>query len=137
MALWRLYYHIVWATKERHPFITSEVEPKLYGYIGSKAQELECILHAIGGMEEHIHLAVSIPPKLSISQFVKTVKGSSAYYLNHDSSSPLTNFGWQFGYGVFSLGNKQLDNAVGYISNQKAHHQKGTIIPALERDAEE
>ncbi|NET60965.1 MAG: IS200/IS605 family transposase, partial [Symploca sp. SIO2E6] len=30
MALWRLYYHLVWGTKERQPLITPELEPKLY-----------------------------------------------------------------------------------------------------------
>ncbi|MFM8005102.1 MAG: IS200/IS605 family transposase, partial [Dolichospermum sp.] len=71
MALWRLYYHLVWATKERQPLITSEREGKLYGYIISKADELDTIIHAIDGIENHIHLVASIPPKISISDFVQ------------------------------------------------------------------
>ena len=66
MALWRLYYHLVWATKERNPFITQDIEPALYGYIIGKAQALNCIIHAIGGMENHIHLVASVPPKVSV-----------------------------------------------------------------------
>ena len=61
MALWRLYYHLVWATKERQPLITLEKEPKLYNYIIGKADALGSIIHAIGGIENHIHLVVSIP----------------------------------------------------------------------------
>ncbi len=137
MALWRLYYHVVWATKERHPFITTNVEPLLYGYIGTKVKESGCLLHAIGGIEDHIHLVVSIPPKLSIADFVKNIKGSSAHYLNHETSKPTSNFSWQFGYGVFSMGSKQLDEAVAYVLNQKAHHGNGSLITALERDLDE
>jgi putative transposase len=76
MALWRLYYHIVWATKQRQLLISSDIEDKLYAYLIGKANSLDCIIHAIGGIEDHIHLVVSIPPKLSIAEFVKTLKGN-------------------------------------------------------------
>ena len=135
MTFWRLYYHIVWATKERHPMISSDTESKLYGYIIGKANALGCIIHAIGGTENHIHLIASIPPKLSIADFVKNIKGSSAHYMNHEPSFSLHyQFGWQRGYGVFSLGRKQLDGAVAYVRNQKTHHQQGTTISSLERE---
>lgn len=133
MALWRLYYHIVWATKGRHPLIDPAVESDLYGYIRGKAHALGCIVHAVGGMEDHIHLVVSIPPKLSIADFVQKIKGSSAHHLNQLPGYP--KFGWQRGYGVFSLGGKQLPDAVGYVENQKNHHCHHTTIPALEKYA--
>jgi putative transposase len=71
MALWRLYYHLVWATKERQPLITREIEGELYSYIISKADEIDTIIHAINGIENHVHIVVSIPPKISISGFVQ------------------------------------------------------------------
>ena len=74
MSLWRLYYHIVWATKERQPLITSNKETELYNYIIDKSNSLNCILHAIGGIEDHIHLVVSIPPTIAIAEFVKKFK---------------------------------------------------------------
>jgi REP element-mobilizing transposase RayT len=134
MAFWRLYYHLTWATKERHPLITSDTEPVLYGYIIGKAHALDCIIHAVGSIEDHIHLVASIPPKLSIADFVKGIKGSSAHYLNYGLANPLPQFGWQRGYGVFSLGGKQLNEAVAYVRNQRTHHRQGTTIPSLERD---
>lgn len=137
MALWRLYYHLIWATKNRHPFITADIEPVLYGYTIGKAQALGCITYAIGGVENHIHLVVSIPPKLSISDFVKGIKGSSAHHLNYGLDKPIPHFGWQRGYGIFSLGSKQLAQAVAYVQNQKTHHQQGTTIAALEQDDDE
>lgn len=138
MAFWRLYYHLIWATKERQPLINHDRETELYNYIIGKADALSCIIHAIGGVEDHIHLIASIPPKLSISDFVKTIKGSSAHQLNQNLklSSNSTSFGWQRGYGVLSLGSKQLDQAVCYVKNQKEHHLQGTEIASLERDNE-
>ncbi|WP_426777688.1 IS200/IS605 family transposase [Lusitaniella coriacea] len=138
MALWRLYYHLVWTTKERQPLIVSEREPDLYSYIIGKSNAMRCIVHAIGGMEEHIHLIVSIPPTLAIAEFVKKIKGSSAYQFNQESPPNTAKFGWQRGYGVFSLGGKQLENAIAYVQNQKQHHTQGTIVASLERaDAED
>lgn len=133
MALWRLYYHLVWATKERQPLILPNKEVELYNYIIGKADALRCIVHAIGGIEAHIHLIVSIPPNLSIADFVKNIKGSSAHYMNQSSSASLNKFGWQEGYGVFSLGAKQLEQAIDYVSNQKAHHLNGTALVSLEQ----
>lgn len=133
MAYWRLYYHLVWATKERLPLITAEREARLYPYIVAKADSLGCIIHAIGGIEDHIHVVVSIPPKLAIADFVKNIKGSSAHYLNQHLPAA-EKFAWQEGYGVFSLGSKQLQRAVAYVNNQKIHHLQGTAIASLETD---
>lgn len=137
MAFWRLYYHLVWAMKERQPLIVAEREPKFYSYMIGKADSLGCIIHGIGGTEDHIHLVTSIPPSLAIAEFVKHIKGSSAHQSNQDSPPTSAKFGWQRGYGVFSLGGKQLDEAIAYVSNQKQHHSQGTAIASLERDNQE
>ncbi|WP_416309700.1 IS200/IS605 family transposase [Spirulina sp. 06S082] len=131
MAYWRLYYHLVWATKNRYPYLTPAKEEKLYPYIINKSDSLGCIVHAIGGVEDHIHLIVSIPPKIAIAEFVKKIKGSSSRLLNNIKNDALQ-FSWQEGYGVFSLGSKQLDRAIAYVQNQKEHHTKNTAIAALE-----
>jgi putative transposase len=136
MALWRLYYHLIWATKKRQPLINVDVESKLYSYLIGKADSLSSIVHAIGGIEDHIHLVVSIPPRLSIADFVKTLKGSSAHHLNYSVHDSNTKFSWQEGYGVFSLGSKQLQQAVDYALNQKIHHLNGTAIASLEQETD-
>jgi putative transposase len=137
MAFWRTYYHLIWATESRQPLITSGRESELYGYIIGKADAIGCIIHAIGGVEDHIHLVASIPPKMSVSDFVKTIKGSSAYHLNHIPSATSLAFSWQHGYGVLTLGSKQLEEAKAYVNNQKAHHLGGTVISGLERIGDE
>jgi REP element-mobilizing transposase RayT len=134
VAFWRLYYHFVWATKERNPIITADCEIKLHQYMIGKADALKCIVHAINGTEDHVHIIASIPPTLSISDFVKNIKGSSAHHMNHALLSSPKSFAWQAGYGVFSLGSKQLDQAITYVQNQKVHHAEGSIIKSLEQE---
>ncbi len=131
MAFWRLYYHLVWATKNRQPLIDNQREARLYPYIVSKADSVNCIIHALNGTPDHIHLIVSIPPKIAVAEFVKRIKGSSSHYLNQTFPAP-PQFAWQEGYGVFSLGSKQLDTGIAYVGNQKIHHQQSTTISMLE-----
>jgi REP-associated tyrosine transposase len=137
VALWRLDYHLVWATKERLPLIQPELKPILYGHLFGKADSLQCIIHAIGGTEDHIHIVASIPPKLSVADFVKHLKGSSAHHLTQTLAGTSTAFGWQRGYGVLSLGSKQLPDARAYVGNQKTHHNQGSIIASLEAEKHE
>jgi putative transposase len=132
MALWRLYYHLIWGTKNRESLINDRWEARLYSYIVSKADSLNCIIHAFDGTSNHIHVIVFIPPKLSIAKFVKRIKGSSSHYLNQNFTD-LPQFAWQEGYGVFSLGGKKLDTAIAYVQNQKIHHQEGSAIAMLEQ----
>jgi putative transposase len=137
MALWRLYYHLIWSTKDRQPLITTHIEQELYDYMIGKADSLRCITHAIGGIENHLHFVVSIPPKLSIADFVQAMKGSSSHHVNYEMTDFQTKFTWQRGYGVFSFGEKKLDTAINYVTNQKQHHRDGSLIPLLEKDSEE
>ena len=130
MTVWRTYYHLVWTTCDRLPLITPAVETELYDYLGGKSRSLSCPIHALGGVVDHIHLVVSIPPSLAISAYAKQMKGSSSRFMNQLSLEQ--QFAWQREYAVFSLGGKQLDQAVAYVQNQKEHHAQGTVIRILE-----
>lgn len=131
MSFWRLYYHLVWATKNREPSITPEVELKLYPYLLKKAAELEIGVYALNGWNDHVHMIVSIPPKLAVANAVKNLKGASAHYLNHESLLGGT-FIWQRGYGVLSVGERQKPIAIAYVESQKEHHKQGTTNVWLE-----
>jgi putative transposase len=130
MTHWRTYYHLVWATHNRQPLITPDHEPLLYKYLYQKATQIDAYCHAIGGMPDHIHVIASIPPKLSIASFVKTLKSSSSKYLNESITK--SRFTWQREYGVFSLGELQLDRAIAYANAQKRHHAELSVIRSLE-----
>ena len=136
MSLWKLYYHVVWSTHERLPLITPKREAALYQYCNDKADALGAQLHAIGGIDNHVHLVVSIPPKIAIAEFVRRIKGSSSHYLNsRHPDDDCGKFKWQQNYGVFSLGRKQLDFAIAYVQNQKHHHLNYSTLPTVEPEA--
>jgi len=129
---WKLHYHLVWATHERLPLITSQVEPPMYQATVGKAQELGATVHAIVGTTDHLHLAVSIPPKVSLAAFIGQVKGAASYYVNHQSNAEGI-FDWQRGYGALSVGPQGLPLVIEYVRNQKEHHRQGDLIAAMER----
>jgi putative transposase len=132
MSYWRLYYHIIWATKNREPLLKTEWEQKLYRYLWGKATALGLLPHAINGMPDHIHLFISIPPKQSISKMVGHLKGSSSRYINRELD-PLGFFEWQSGFGVLSVSERRKSVLVQYIKNQKQHHVDGTSVRILEK----
>lgn len=127
-----LYYHFVWATKQRLPLIVPEMETHLYRYVRHKCEELEAVVYAVNGMPDHIHLACSVPPRLSVTDFVQQVKGASSYFINHQDEIEGQLF-WQEGYGVLTFSKNDLPRIVSYINNQKAHHQAGTLSYKMEQ----
>ena len=132
MPYYRLFYHIVWATKKREPLLTPDIEPVIYNFLRTKAIGLGGTVYAINGEKEHVHMAASIPPRIAISTFVGQVKGATSAKFNQQyANHPM--FYWQDEYSVFSFGGKQLPFVVNYIERQKEHHAKQTTIPALKR----
>jgi putative transposase len=129
MPFWRLYYHVNWSTKNRLPLIFSQLEPELFTYLHQKASSINCHIHACGACSDHMHIVISIPPALAISDVIKRLKGASA----HDFPS----IHWQHGYGVVSVSEKLLPFAIQYVKNQKQHHAENSIHLALEMSEEE
>lgn len=136
MAFWKLYYHLVWGTKNRQPFITLVIEQHLYPYLVHRVAELEAFVYAINGWRDHVHLVTAVPPKIALSQFVKDLKGASSHFIN-DRGWIDEHFQWQRGYGVLSLGEKQRPLAEAYVHNQKQHHELQTTNSWLECTADE
>lgn len=136
MAYWRLHYHLVWATYRRTPLLDETMERQIYGAILGKAKELEIIVHAIGGIEDHVHITASIPPKIAVADCVRHFKGASSHYVNH---LPGANggFGWQGGYGALTFGERAMSDVVAYVRHQKEHHRQKTTRAPFEQMTEE
>jgi len=133
MPYWRLFYHFTWATKGRMISIEPDWEAELHRVITAKAQALGAIVYVVGGIEDHVHLVASVPPKSALAYFVGQIKGNSAHFVNH-VKAPEAHFAWQTGYGVVSFGEKNLDMVIQYVKRQREHHSGTTVIPFLERD---
>jgi len=131
MPYWRLFYHFVFGTRNREPLIDEPWETDLHNVIAAKAKELGAFVYAMGGVEDHIHLVASVPPRMALATFIGQVKGSSSHFVNHALSLE-TQFAWQGDYGVVSFGAKHLDTVVRYVRGQRQHHSQGTLIVMLE-----
>ncbi len=133
MPYWQHYCHLVWGTKSREPMIDAEIADVIKRSVQSTCNDHRVTLHATGTMPDHIHVAVSIPPSLAISDFVRFVKGSSSFQLNARSRvERLSRFGWQAEYGLISFGERSLNSVVAYVNNQAEHHAKKNLWSTFE-----
>jgi REP element-mobilizing transposase RayT len=128
----KLLVHMVFATRRRQKCLDATLRPELWAYIGGIARQHKVIALAISGVEDHVHLLLSLPPSLSVSEVAKAVKGASSRWINE--TYPNTEFHtWQEGYGAFTIGVSQVDRTVAYIQNQERHHQQETYHEELRR----
>lgn len=115
--------HCVFSTKERRPFITPDLQTRLYPYIGGIAKMHRMRLISAGGIMDHIHLLLSLPKTLNISKAMQLIKGGSSKWI-HDTFAEHRMFEWQEGYGAFSIGIGEVKRTVDYIKRQAEHHKK-------------
>ena len=109
-----------------------EVEQVVHGLLTDRCQKSKGIyLHAIGGTETHVHLAISIEPQVTISEMVKDLKGGSSFDTNQELGA--ATLGWQRGYGVVSFGQRNLPWVLEYIAHQKEHPARSKVVDRLER----
>jgi len=129
--------HVTWHTKDSLPVLTETVEPLAYRYVRQKLVSMEGVfVHEIGGTETHVHVVVTIPPTMLISDLVGQVKGASSHEVNQQVGRGGKVLQWQAGYGVVSFGTRDLDWVKGYVRNQREHHSQGTTFERLERVTE-
>lgn len=115
--------HCVWSTKNRENCISIEWEGELWAYIGGIARNHDIHPIQIGGIENHIHALVEPPKTMSLSDLMKTLKGSSSYWINENKKVP-GRFRWQVGYGAFSVSSSMVPNVRRYIQDQRKHHER-------------
>jgi REP element-mobilizing transposase RayT len=134
MTYWLTYYHLNWATQNRLPLIDEERAAILQRSFRATGHEEGALVHAIGIMPDHVHLAVSIPPRLAVSTFVRQLKGSSSHLLNHAARDDRDDdFGWQREFGVVTFGERSFPDVVAYVENQRQRHADNLAWPIFER----
>ena len=115
--------HVVFSTKNRHKSITPEFQLRLWSYIAGICKKHGIFVHVTGGMEDHIHLLIQLPPTLALAKSILTIKSNSSRWANQASQS----LAWQQGYAAFSVSASMVPTVVRYIRNQQAHHKKMTF----------
>jgi REP element-mobilizing transposase RayT len=116
-------YHCAFSTKERRPCIGGDLRSRLWPYLGGIARENGMKALAIGGVEDHVHLLLSLTSTMAIAKAIQLVKGGSSLWI-HKTFPGQSGFAWQEGYGAFSLGISQIEATKSYIESQEEHHRK-------------
>ena len=122
----RILIHLVFAVKYRKAVLDKSWRQELFQYIIGVIEKRNHKVCAIGGVEDHIHILVSMTSDQSISELVRDVKRSSALWIV-EKKFVRTNFAWQKGFGAFSYAKSQLHTVADYVQNQEKHHAKQTF----------
>ena len=115
--------HIVFSTKNRQRFIDADLKHRLLPYLGGTIRSHGGHLLRANTVEDHVHLLIDLPSTLSIAELVGKIKGSSSKWI-HDTWQSRKTFGWQKGYGAFSVSQSNVPAVVRYIDAQEEHHRR-------------
>ena len=115
--------HLVYSTKDRHPWIPKEHWDGLYQYQAGIFKEWESPALLIGGVEDHVHALFSLSKNHALKKIVEEVKKGSSKWMK--ASGPRNpEFHWQAGYAAFSVSQSAAPSVKEYIRNQEKHHRK-------------
>lgn len=126
------YTHCVFSTKERQNTIPDDLRPKLWAYLTGIAQNLKLVPIAIGGMSNHIHLLLRIPPVVPLAEAIQKLKANSSRWMGEQRE-----FQWQEGYAAFSVSPSSAEKVKIYVRRQEEHHRnrgfEDELLGLLER----
>ena len=123
-SLAKILVHTVFSTKDRRPFLRGKsLRDELHRYMGGILTNHDCQPISIGGVEDHVHILSMLSRTCEAAEMVKEVKRSSSLWLK-TKNPDLSDFAWQNGYGIFSIGQSQVETVQDYIAGQEEHHRK-------------
>ncbi|GMV91697.1 MAG: hypothetical protein AMXMBFR82_14750 [Candidatus Hydrogenedentota bacterium] len=114
--------HVIFSTKDRSPFLSSETRPAMHAYLATVTRNAGCECYRAGGVDDHVHLAIRLSRTITIADLIEELKTSSSKWAKTQSTD-LANFSWQRGYACFSIGPRDLDSLCAYIGEQEQHHR--------------
>ena len=124
-----MHVHIVFATKGRKPFLEDpELRSSIHAYLSGTSVALGFKAHAVGGVEDHVHLLLNQSRSMDVSYFVQELKKAST---KHIRSLGVRQFSWQGGYGSFSFAKTDLPRLFQYVNDQVEHHKTVTYQQEL------
>ena len=126
-SVYNLNYHLIWGTKYRNKVLKGHVETVLKRTLYEIASKYGfSIAHMEIGKDDHIHLLVSAPPKLSVTNIMRWLKGISAWQLFRECPELQTSYWkkqnrhlWSPSYYVESIGTVNEQAVAKYIDDQR------------------
>lgn len=123
MSYIKIWIHLVWATKDRQPYLVENIRKRTFQHIAENAKAKGIHLDHINGHLEHVHCLISLNADQNIATVAQLLKGESSYWVNKNKLSK-ERFGWQDEYFAASVSHSQIDVVRNYIRNQEEHHKK-------------
>ena len=120
-SLSHIIVHIVFSTKHREPLLTKPFRERAHAYLATLTREKECECYRVGGVEDHVHLAIRLSRTIAVADLVEHIKARSSYWIKQQDPS-LALFSWQKGYAAFSVYYREVERLLSYIEGQEEHH---------------
>ena len=117
--------HVIFSTKDREPLIAGDLKSDLLAYLGGIVRELQGKAVAANSMPDHVHMLLLLPPSVAVAEALRIMKTNSSRWVRQNRSRH-RKFGWQIGYGAFSVSQSNAASLVKYIRDQEEHHQRVT-----------
>ena len=121
MSFTNLLYHLVFGTQDRHPWITHEMEQRLYEYLGGIIRGQRGVSLEINGVEDHLHILTKLSQTTAVADVLRELKSESSRWIHENFPKP---FPWQPGYAAFTVSESEVEHVRNYIRNQKQHHRR-------------
>lgn len=126
-SLSMVYLHFIFSTKDRFPFLANDDDlQRVHAYLARIFHETHSPALQVGGTKDHIHALCELGRNQSISELMREVKTNSSNFIK-TLGGMLSKFGWQGGYGAFSVGVSEVEIVRSYILNQSEHHRVRTF----------
>lgn len=125
-SLANLYVHLIFSTKDRHPFLTDPVRPDLHAYMATVLANLKCPATLINSVQDHAHVLFNMSRTVTLAQAVEDLKKSSSKWIKTQNPK-FEKFAWQSGYGAFSVSESNVGTVANYIRKQEEHHRTKTF----------
>ena len=125
-----LFYHIVFSTKERYPFLNLDMRARVLDYLGGAVRSEDGTSFIVNGVADHVHILARLRQDKALADVLRDIKANSSGWI-HDHFPGLSKFAWQTGYAAFTVSKSQIGAVQRYIANQEAHHQKVTFHEEL------
>jgi len=114
--------HIVFSTKERHPFLLdTTLRAAMHKRLAAVSMRLRCPVITLGGVEDHVHILARQARTITLAEWVKEIKRTSSLWAK-EARQGCRAFQWQAGYGAFSVSQSQSAAVERYVARQQEHH---------------
>ena len=109
------YYYIIFYTSFNNRLSDDTTRFFLYDYIDFRSKSLGCNIIKIGGDEESVHFAISIPPTISLNDVICILKSSSQNYIHKNFKN--YNFFWKSDFFYKTFSEENLSDIIKFIDN--------------------